>query len=634
MRYLLFVLLFVSRITANAQQLPLSTVADMARKLGQLEILTPAGQEELLRFAGGQPLQLYQGLDKTQIPTQAVFVLGADFLDILPGQTRISPAVLDSLAAIGQYPWSGHDNEFAEARFLSGQFPSRHDLFDFLIYSADYYRSNYDSSDIVTTRLQNWFGPAMAPYLEDSTIELAVNDQTDTPAAQQERVATYAPYLRWAKLFRQAGFLPENDSVIDVYYHNGKNIYGSLSHTNALRDLGKYITYLDKYPYLKQQQLLRLDTLQQAGLINEAGKQQIIARYKPGTLLSSDDILSASPTAVPLYTATDIQPYDLVPQHAYGQIPVAAIRALYQKVTDKISRQLFPLTVTDIRVQKAQPDADGLYPYQAELALSRSAKILSATLQLNGRLYRETIDEKEFESWIRPENLQFLNHYLEDQHDLRRFYFITPNRFTGYEPLQPDTVYLALLNQQQAELLQSPYLFDRIEGCYNGSPGDYDYAVYPYQYFDTTSRLTRPQIDSLVTLCRSQGIFPQQDTTLLQASIREQNPIAYEDALTFSPACFSSAAEPQSLVPRTQAVLQRLRTRQFRLTVPEEIENANARAVINGVLGKQGSPFRLYQLAYREDLYRYQRYILLKPAAAAALKKLSPGIFAGAGSGR
>ncbi|QJB40242.1 hypothetical protein HF324_21220 [Chitinophaga oryzae] len=634
MRYLLFVLLFVSQITTSAQQLPPSTVADMARKLGQLEILTPAGQEELVRFAEGQPLQLYQGLDKTQVPTQAVFVAGADFLDILPGQTRIPPAMLDSLAAIRQYPWSGHDKEFAEARFLSAQFPGRHDLFDFLVYSADYFRSNYDSSDTVTTRLRNWFGPAMAPYLEDSTVELAVNDQTDTPAAQQERVAIYAPYLRWADLFRQAGFLPETDSVINVYYHNGKNIYGSVSHTNALRDLGKYITYLDKYPYLKQQQLLLLDTLQQAGLIDDAGKQQVIARYKPYTLLSSDDILSACKTAVPLYTATDIQPYDLIPQHTYGQIPVAAIRALYQRVTDKVSRQLFPLTATDIRVQKAAPGANGLYPYQEELSLGRSAKILSATLQLNGRLYRETIDEKEFESWIRPENLQFLNHYLEDQHDLRRFYYITPNRFTGYEPLQPDTVYLALLNQRQAELLQSPYLFDRIEGCYNGSPGDYDYAVYPHQYFDTTSRLNKVQIDAFVALCQKHSLFPQQDTALLQASIREQNPVAYEDALTFSPACFNSAADLQSLVSRTETALRELHTRQFRLTVTNPPEKADALSVVNGALGKQGSPFRLYQLAYREDLYRYQRYILLKPAAAAALKKLSPGIFAGADSGR
>ncbi len=634
MRYLLFVLLFVNRITANAQQLTPSAVADIVRKLGQLEILTPAGQEELVRFAESQPLKLYQGLDKTKVPTQAVFVAEAEFLNILPGQTRIPPAVLDSLAAIRQYPWAGHDNEFAEARFLSRQFPGRHDLFYFLLRSADYYRYNYDSSDILTTRLRDWFGPAMTPYLEDSTLELTVNDQTDTPAAQQERVTIYAPYLRWVDLFRQAGFLPETDSVINAYYHNGKNIYGPVSHTKALEDLGKYITYLDKYPYLKQQQLLRLDTLQQTGLISETGKQQIIARYQPYTLLSSDDILSACKNAVPLYTATDILPYDLIPQHVYGQIPAASIQGLYQRVIDKISQRLFPLTATDIRVQKAAPNADGLYPYQEELALGRSAKILSATLRLNDRLYKETIDEKEFESWIRPENLQFLNHYLEDQQDARRFYFVTPNRFTRYEPLQPDTVYLALLTQQQAELLQSPYLFDRIEGCYNGSPGDYDYAVYPYQYFDTASRLSKVQINALVALGKNHSLFPQQDTALLQASIREQNPVAYEDALTFSPACFSSTAELQSLVSHTETALRELHTRQFRLTVADPPEKADALSVINGALGKQGSPFRLYQLAYRKDLYRYQRYILLKPAAAAALKKLSSGIFAGADSGR
>ncbi|NML41294.1 hypothetical protein HHL17_29140 [Chitinophaga sp. G-6-1-13] len=634
MKYLLFVLLFVSHITANAQQLPLSTVTSMARKLGQLQLLTPAGQEELIRFAGGQPLQLYQGLDKTHLPTQAIFVAEADFLDIIPGQTRITMTTLDSLAAIRKYPWSGHDNQFAEARFLDGQFPTRHDLFDFLHHSADYCRFNYDSNDSLSIRIHSWFGPAIAPFFADSTLEFAVNDQTDTPAAQQERVTTYAPYLCWVNLFRQAGFLPETDSVINAYYHNGKNIYGSVSHTNALQELGKYITYLDKYPYLKQQQLLRLDSLQQTGLTDEAGKQQIIARYRPYTLLSSDDILSACKSAVPLYTATDIHPYDLVPVNNYGEIPVASIKAVYQRVTDKISQRIFPLTATDIRVQKAAPNADGLYPYQEQLALSRSAKILSATLQLNGQLYKETIDEKEFESWVRPENLQFLNHYLEDQHDQRRFYFIQPNRFTRYEPLQPDTVFLTLLTEAQAELLQSPYLFDRIEGCYNGSPGDYDYAVYPYQYFDTGTRLNKQQIDSFVTLGRKQLLFPQQDTALLQAAIREQNPTGYQDALSFSPACFSSAADLQSLASHTQEALQRLHAHRFLFSATRQPENVDALKVINDALGKQGLPFRLYLLGGDGESYTDQRYILLKPAAAAALKTFSPGIFAGAGSGR
>lgn len=634
MKYLLSVLLFVSHITANAQQLPLSTVSDMARKLGQLEVLTPAGQEELLRFAGGQPLRLYQGLDKTQLPRQAVFVAEADFLDIIPGQTRIPMATLDSLAAIQQYPWSGHANQFAEARFLAARFPSRHDLFGFLLHSADYCRSNYDSSDSLTVRLHGWFGPTMAPYMADSTLDLAVNDQTDTPAAQQERTAIYAPYLRWVNLFRQAGFLPETDSVINIYYQNGKNIYGSVSHTNALGELERYITYLDKYPYLKQQQLLCLDSLQQTGLISEAAKQQIIARYRPYTLLSSTDILSDCKSAVPLCTATDIQPYDLVPVSHYGEIPVTSIRSFFEQATDKISKQLFPLTATDIRILKAAPNADGLYPYQEQLALSRSAKILSATLRLNGHLYKETIDEKEFESWIRPENLQFLNHYLEDQHDQRRFFFIQPNRFTRYEPLQPDTVFLALLTEAQAKLLQSPYLFDRIEGCYNGSPGDYDYAVYPYQYFDTRTRLNRQQIDSFVALCRQHQLFPQQDTALLQASIREQNPAGYQDALSFSPAWFSSVADLQSLSHRTQEALQRLHARRFVFSADRQPEQVNALRVINEALGKQGSAFRLYQLEGDGESYTDQRYILLKPAAVAALKAFAPGIFAGADSGR
>lgn len=672
MKYLLLTLLLISRFSTHAQQLPLTTVTDMARSLTDQQVLTATGRDELIRFAGGQPLKLYEGLDTVALQgiTQSVFVADAGLIDRMPGQTRIPPALLDSLAHIDHYPWSGHTEQFAEEQFLQQQFPSRRDLFNFLLLATDFYRFNYTNDlsynntlAVLASRIGGWFGPAMIPLFKDTAVEFSVNDQTDTPEAQQERVKTFAPYLNWVAIFQQAGFLPASDHAIQQYYSNGKNIYATTHHSSFLQELGKYITYLDKYPYLREQQLHRLDSLQQTGLIDNTQKIQIITRYKPFTLLSSDDILSCCNHAVPLYTATDIKPYDFIPQNEYGLIPPASIQAVFKTVTDKISRKILSLTATDIRIHKQKPGNNGLYPYQEQLALSRSAKLLSATLLLNNQLYKETIDEKEFESWIRPENFQFLNHYLEDQHDNRRFYFITPNRFTRYEP-QPDTVFLALLTEQQATLLQSPYLFDRIEGCYNGSPGDYDYAVYPGDYFQLSSRLSKTQIDSFVAICQQHQVLPAGNTALLQATIREQNPAGYREALSCSPACFDSEDNLYSLLTGTQRALQQMlpRNKLFFAQLPEKRNGTQQPSsgfmfnkqiyrvpasdeaadfpgeivmkTINKALSDHGLPYLLYQVSDNSEAFNGHSYVLIKPAAAQALRSLSADIFPVTGSSR
>lgn len=645
MRYLLLAFLFVTHLTSSAQQLPLSTADTMVRSLTAQQVLTTTGREEVMRFVNGQPLKIYEGLDTAALRgiTLNIFVADAGIIDMTPGQTRVSKPLLDSLSAIKTYPWTDHENEFAEEYFLESQFPTRRDVYKFIMDAADFYRYNHNSDlsydttkSLLTKRLGAWFGSAMAPVFNDSTIEFSVSDATDNIPAQQERVKTYAPYLSWVHVFKQAGFLPETDSVIEHYYHNGKNIYGSVSHTGFLSEVGKYILYLDKYPYFKQQQLRQLDSLQQAGLIDATGKEQIIARFRPNTLLSSDDIFPYCQTAVPLYNATDIVPYDFIPKNYYGLIEPKSIETLMQRVVEKISGKLFPLTATDIQVHKLKPGANGLYPYEEQLALSRSSKLMSVTLRLNKHLYKEVIDEKEFESWIRPENFQFLNHYLEDQQDNRRFFFITPNRFTNYEAQQPDTAFLALLTQKQWKLLQTRYLFDRIEGCYNGSPGDYDYTVYPADYYSPERRLSKAQIDSFTALCQQHTILPAQDTDYLTAAIREHNPSTYAEVLAFAPGYFNCENELLRLVSTTQEVLQQLlpaNKYQIKAESDEDIrETGTLLKKVNTSLDSTNIPYRLYALAANQDIFtggnlNGQGYILLKPATAAVLQKYAANLF-------
>ncbi|MCW3467882.1 hypothetical protein [Chitinophaga nivalis] len=666
-QFLLTLCLVAYRIITAAQQLSPAEVQQIAGSLTDQQLLTPFGREELIRFAQGEPLQVYDGLNRNDLANirHAVYVAGTSFLDFLPGQTNISQTVLDSISALNRYPW---DNAaaLAEERFLFHQFPCHRDLYDFLWHIMNFYRYNYASDlsydttkALLVKRFGTYFGAAMAPVWADSSLTFDVSPDTDTRALQAARVQAYAPYRQWLHVFQQAGVLPAADSALFHHYSNGQNIYGSLSHAGFLEQVGKRITYLSKYPYLKQQQLQLLDSLRAAGLFHTSVQQQIIARYQPYTLLTANDIFPYCKTvAVPMYAQTDILPYDVRPRQQYGQIDTAAIAAVFSRTVHKISQQLFPINLTDVRVHKIAPDANGLYPYEASLAMSRSAKLLYVTLQLDKQTYREVIDEKEFESWIRPQNFQFLNHYLEDRQDKRRFFYIDTYLFTGYEKQEADTAWLALLTEKQSQLLASYYLLGRLNACYNGSPGDYDYCVFPDDYFRPENRLTRLQTDTFVQRCRQYQVIPHTNNTRLTSIIREQNTRAYGEVLVFSPGYISTAHSLQEMTYAVSAALQRLMPGKkavfSKLTIAEDgssgfhfnqqhhhlsavteaalFDTPELTTVINQAFAAQQIPYRLYRLPDGDSLYKtdssgQHNYILLKPAAAGKLQAQYPALF-------
>ncbi|NSL90182.1 hypothetical protein ECE50_025330 [Chitinophaga sp. Mgbs1] len=565
MKYCLSVLLFIIYIPIRAQQLTPAAIEKAAASLEAQQVLTAAGKAELLRFARQEPLKIYEGIPEAALQqiTQNVFIADADMIAQVPGRSRIPKALLDSLSTLDKYPWAGHGSEFAEEYYLYDQFPSRYALVNFIVSMAQYYAGehtqdlSYDNNrSLLVKRLGTLFGPAMLPVFQDSTLSFDVSPDDDTPAAQRARVQAFRPYLQWLYVFRQAGLVHVEDSLPERYYSDGSHIISGVTHLRFLQELTGRISFLDKYPYIKQQQLKVLDTLQLTGVINESARTRIISGMKPYALLGAEDIFPYCATAVPIYMATDIRPYDYIPRNDYGRIPDTSLKGFTERIVGRVSRKVLPLQLTDLQVHQQRPAANGLYAYQEQLALSRSAKITSLTMRLNNRLYKETIDEKEFESWIRPENFQFLNHYMEDTGDDRRFFLVSGNAMLRYGT-EPDTVYLALLNSVQADALVSRYLFPRLAGCYNGSPGDYDYAVYPMEYFSMEERLSRREIDTILARCRTYNIIPG-DTVYLPAVVREQNPRNVNDVLAFAGGYFSSRFHFNDLIAQTQKALQRV----------------------------------------------------------------------------
>lgn len=548
----LLIICLLLHFAAVAQKLSPAQIEQIAQSLVQQQVLSPAGKEELLRFAGNKPLKAYQQLPRNAVlPTHSIYIAETDYLDFAPGQERPTQQLLDSLSGISTYPWKQSSDQLKEEYFLLQQFPTRSHLYHFINNIAAFYKNAsleapYDANrtKLIQT-FRTYFGRAMQPLWKDTTIEFNVSLHNDTPQQQTERLQNSKPFVSWIQLLQTTGLLPDSDSLLVNYYRNPANLYGSLSHSSMLTELGKYITFLDKYPYYQRQQIALLDSLQQSGLLDANAKANILTRYRPYHLLSAADIFPSCKVAIPLYYQTDIKPYEHIPENEYGRVPPKAIETVMRTVLKRLSAILPVNDTIDIHVHKQSPGSNGTYPYQELLALSRSAKLLDVSLTIDHRRYKEVIDEKEFETWIRPENFQFLNHYLEDKEDNRRCFFITPNRFTNFDAWQPDTTYIVLLTEKQADILQNRYLFARnsINGCYNGSPGDYDNAVYPGEYFRPEERLNYKQINTFVDSSIQYKIIPHIPATQRSeyiAALREQNPHHYIELLVNTPAFFSS----------------------------------------------------------------------------------------------
>ncbi|WP_143307659.1 hypothetical protein [Chitinophaga vietnamensis] len=590
----LLLLLLVIPFCSVAQQLSLPAVKQLAQSLTDQQLLTPFGRDELIRFAQQQPLLAYKDVHDLDELRQPIYVAESAFIHLLPGDTRITRALLDSVSRQVRFD----DDALQEEYFLADRFPVKRDLYNFVRYIGDYYAS---ANPLLIKRFGEYFGKAAF----DSSGQFR-------PGAIPQA-------------FIQAGILPADDPFKE--------------RDNA-SELGKRLDWLDKYPYAQQRQMALLDSLRATGLFTDSARQLMTTRYQPFTLLTVNDIFGNCGYAVPLYYATDIEPYAGLPENAYGVIDTNALHSVMQRVTSRIHQHIVPMEITAWSAHKVPPSSDGQYPYEEELALRRSAKLQFAELTIGGHLYKEVIDEKEFETWIRPENFQFLNHVMEDRKDPRRFFFIEQERYTGLEPA-PIVLFVALLTERQAALLQSKYLFKRIEGCYNGSPGDYQNCVYPGDYFYPERRLSAAQIHALVTWCAERQLLNTANKALLphlEAAIREENPQDMTGVLRFSPAFINTEPRLSSMISSVQWALSNAYPQNKKRFIfnsksyPQaDIDMNKLQAAINKALVAAGFNCQLVRLIDSNPLYRQDdsgafQYMLLKPAVAKELKEQHPEV--------
>lgn len=531
---LILILFFLLNPTAIAQRLTASQLNQIGQSLVDQQLLTEKGRAELQRFSKKKPLQVYEGFNKdflTAIHCPVYFL--KSYQDILPGQGIFPITYFDSL--LNKNTDSEKECAIKEERYLVANFPNRSDLFNFLSSAAGFYRdniSNTDSAKILAERFGEYFGPAMQPLYKDSTIEFSVSYFEDTNSLQEERVKQARPYLKWISIFKQADLLDASANRMETKFNNGKEIYTAISHRKMISDIGDLILYHDKFPYYKQQQFALLDSLTASGFITQAANDKLLKSYKRDTLLNIDDIVPYTKNYISFDAETEIKPFDFLTRDYYGEIPVDKIKGFYELVLKKAALLLnFTYSGLEVHAIKAQD----------QLIMDHNNRQFYIYVKLNGILYKEELKERELESWINPQNFQFLNHYLEDQNDQRRLYFTQYDIFTGYEPQDKKTLFITLLKENEAKFVKNVYLASRLNACYNGSPGDYNYAA--WEYYDTTQRLNREQLTDAVDFLITQRLLKttvDQNRERLIAARREQNPKSISNIFLELPNAFTS----------------------------------------------------------------------------------------------
>jgi hypothetical protein len=655
----LSVLLLGSFIVTHAQKLTIVQVREMGRSLVQQQLLSENGAQELVRYAEEMPLELYKGIGQERLTSldNSIYVL-EEYMDLMPGQELLSLQTLDSLATSDKGPWQQKIALIREERFLRENFPTRSQLLHFIYNGILFYSQNYQqeylrqdtTGGLLLKRYDAFFGPAIQPFLTDSTISFTVSYDMDTPADQQLRVAQAKPYTKWLGVFRQAGLFTDSDSILKRWYSDGHHIISDISNRNMLDEICKRATYVDKMPYYQKQQEVLLDQLVQTGLLDNAG---LVVIHRSTPPYRTEEILNACKRKILLASKTDIAPYDYVARNEYGKIDSAAISGLYYRVLDKITAHIVPVIKREIKVYKNKPDNQGLYAFQKDLSQQRSAKISYAYINLDGHLYKEVIDEKEFESWIRPENFQFLNEWQEDKGDSARFYFVKHRIFTGYEQQPVDTVFIALLTEKEASLLENKYFFSELDGCYNGSPGDYDNSVYPSEYYDS-SRMSDAAIRIFISKCVQTEMISYKNAASeapFIASLRERNPRSGLDLLYGLPAFINVDNDPSMLInavaDAAKKVLPGKKLLFSALSVTEELlsfklnnklynirfmnesdlyEKEDLLHLINKALQENGVGHHVYRLKDKDGIFGSgesdHNYMLLDKAQAAVVKEL------------
>jgi len=658
---IILVLLIPLKHSAIAQHLSAGEVNRIGQSLVDQLLLTENGKAELLRFSEKKPLQVYEGFNESflnQVDCPVYFL--KSYKDILPGRGIFPTSYYDSL--LKAKPDFEKECAIKEERYLAGNFPNRSDLFNFLITAADFYKDKISSTDSVkmlANRFGKYFGPAIQPLYKDSTIEFNVSYFDDTKGLQEERVNEVKPYLKWISLFKKANLLADEDHRMELKFTNGKEIYTAVSHLKMIKDIGELILYHDKFLYYKQQQLALLDSLKASGFIDQEAQQKLTQNYQRDTLLTINDLVRETKNYI-TFAEKEVSPFDFVTRDNYGLIPPDKIKGLYELVLKKAA-VLLNFTYSDLKVHTKKDEAAD------QTDISYGNRQFYMEVKLNNTLYREEIKERDLESWISAQNFQFLNHFLEDQNDPRRLYFTNAEIFTGYESQDQKPLYLTLLKEKEAWFAKNIYLASKLNACYNGSPGDYNYAA--WEYYDLTVRLTHAQITDAVDFFIAEQLMKVKDSKNrngLIAAIREQNPASVSNILLELPNAFTSGKSHtiegflDFIESRIQLLQQnetdyftdynsiykegsdnnythisfKLNQKEYQFDTESEDmvwENKLLINTVNKALQETAMPYAVYPLPedskfFRQDL-NGENYIVLSPAQAASIVKKYGNIF-------
>ena len=528
-----------TKIEENTIKLSIVEVNAIANALEQQKFLTAFGKEELIRYATNKPLLIYDKYNEAQLDSVNCnqYIL-EEVLDILPGRENKNKKYLSLLEE------TKNDKKILlsnEQKFLNTNFPTRTHLFDFLFTSINFhlYEGHQDYENTTTTLAKsfgNYFEPNINKDFLVPNVEFSVSYDKDTKILQDQRVKAAKPYLKWIPIFKTAGLISQDEFRIENRYANGENIISSVDNYSIVKEIKEIIHHLDLYPFYKQKQIEILDKLVTTKFLTSERKEELIATYKKNELLDVEKIVASTNHYFSLNRKLEIAKYSLMTWNNYGEMQPSAIQKVYEMVLQKASK-LLNFTYSDLEVQNINTKK-----YKQLIALPNNRQFF-VLVKINNILYKESIKEVEGLDWIRASNFQFLNHFLEDQNDNRRFFVTTNERVTGYEPQESENIYFTLLKQNEETIFRDKYAFTDLEDCYAGEAGAYEYQV-GYDFYadnnDQTRRLTKNTVVDFFKICKELKVSKvfNQDINYVYAFYRELNPASINNLFCLLPEIF------------------------------------------------------------------------------------------------
>ncbi len=525
----------------NSTKLSIDEVNKIANSLLEQQFLTVFGKEELIRYATNKPLLIYKDYNEQQLDSVRCnqYIL-EEYFDILPGRENVNKKYLSLLE-----DQKNKDDKIllaAEQKFLNSNFPTRTHLFDFLFTSITFHlydgHQDYDST---TTKIAKSFGNYFEPKINKDflvlTEEFSVSYDKDTKILQDERVKTAKPFLKWIPIFKTAGLLNKNEMSIENRYKNGENIISSIDNHKVVKEIKELIHHIDLVSFYKIKQTELLDKLVATNFLTSENKTSIISNNNEKELLNPENIVATTNHFFALNRKLEIAPYSLMTWNNYGEIEPTAIKKVYEMVLQKASK-LLNFTYSNLEVHRI---AATNYKQLIALPNNRQYYVL---VKINNVLYKESIKELVGKDWIRAQNFQFLNHFLEDQNDNKRFFITSQKRVTGYEPQEPDNLYFTLLKEPEETIFKNKYLFADLDVCYAGEPGDYQYDVgYDFfnNQFDSKTRFDRNSLVNFLKLYKELKLSNavNQEINYTCAFFRDLNPFNANNLLSFFPEAFA-----------------------------------------------------------------------------------------------